>query len=78
MFSQNAASRCTGVGRFGWKAETPSLTQFATLSPVPGFRRWLEGKFDAGAKNLLTPDALERLDPRGVFCSDLGRRLGLC
>jgi decaprenylphospho-beta-D-ribofuranose 2-oxidase len=20
----------------------------------------------------------ERLDPRGVFCSDLGRRLGLC
>jgi malonyl-CoA decarboxylase len=24
------------------KAELPQLTQFATLSPVPGFRRWLD------------------------------------
>ena len=38
------------------KAETPSLVQFATLSPVPGFRRWLEARFDAGAKHLLTAE----------------------
>jgi malonyl-CoA decarboxylase len=34
------------------KAETPSLTQFATLSPVPGFRRWLDARFDKGALHL--------------------------
>jgi malonyl-CoA decarboxylase len=38
------------------KAETPSLVQFATLSPVPGFRRWLDARFDAGAKYMLTPE----------------------
>ncbi|GGE99382.1 decarboxylase [Aliidongia dinghuensis] len=38
------------------KAETPSLTRFATLSPVPGFRRWLEARFDAGAKHMLTAE----------------------
>jgi len=38
------------------KAETPSLVQFATLSPVPGFRRWLEGRFDKGAQHLLTAE----------------------
>ncbi|HEV2673929.1 MAG TPA: malonyl-CoA decarboxylase [Aliidongia sp.] len=38
------------------KAETPSLVQFATLSPVPGFRRWLDAKFSGGAKHLLTAE----------------------
>jgi malonyl-CoA decarboxylase len=28
------------------KAELPQLEQFSTLSPVPGFRRWLERRFD--------------------------------
>ena len=32
------------------KAELPRLGRFATLSPVPGFRRWLEGR-------LSSPDA---------------------
>ncbi|MBV9249562.1 MAG: malonyl-CoA decarboxylase [Acetobacteraceae bacterium] len=30
------------------KAELPQLTRFSTLSPVPGFRRWLEKRFPAG------------------------------
>ena len=38
------------------KAETPSLTRFATLSPVPGFRRWLDARFDKGAQHLLTAE----------------------
>jgi len=38
------------------KAETPSLVQFATLSPVPGFRRWLDQRFDKGAQHLLTAE----------------------
>jgi|SRR5579859_225554 len=38
------------------KAETPSLVQFATLSPVPGFRRWLDARFDEGAKHMLTAE----------------------
>jgi malonyl-CoA decarboxylase len=29
------------------KAELPQINRFATLSPVPGFRRWLEGRFAA-------------------------------
>jgi malonyl-CoA decarboxylase len=29
------------------KAELPQLTRFATLSPVPGFRRWLERRLAA-------------------------------
>jgi malonyl-CoA decarboxylase len=29
------------------KHELPSLQRFATLSPVPGFRRWLEGRLAA-------------------------------
>jgi malonyl-CoA decarboxylase len=38
------------------KAEIPSLVQFSTLSPVPGFRRWLETRFDKGTKHLLTAE----------------------
>jgi malonyl-CoA decarboxylase len=29
------------------KAELPHLTRFATLSPVPGFRRWLKRRLDS-------------------------------
>src|SRR5690625_3629535 len=29
--------------------EFPQLTNFLTLSPIPGFRRWLDGKLAAGA-----------------------------
>jgi malonyl-CoA decarboxylase len=30
------------------RAELPQLTRFSTLSPVPGFRRWLEKRLAAG------------------------------
>jgi malonyl-CoA decarboxylase len=34
--------------------EYPRLTTFATLSPVPRFRRWLDGRFGTGAQPLLS------------------------
>jgi malonyl-CoA decarboxylase len=34
--------------------DLPRLKTFATLSPMPGFRAWLEGKLAAGEPNLLT------------------------
>lgn len=37
------------------KHELPNLTTFATLSPVPGFRSWLDRRIAAGARNLLRP-----------------------
>jgi malonyl-CoA decarboxylase len=39
------------------KAESPNLTQFSTLSPIPGFRKWAEPRFGDDEKNLLAePD----------------------
>lgn len=42
--------------------ELPSLRHFATLSPVPGFRRWLDGRLDeadlAGLEDKTRQDAL--------------------
>jgi len=37
------------------QAEFPRLRTFATLSPIPGFRRWLEGEIARGAPGLLAP-----------------------
>src|SRR5581483_8923931 len=34
-------------------AEFPQLTTFATLSPIPGFRAWLEEQFSEGAPGML-------------------------
>jgi malonyl-CoA decarboxylase len=36
------------------KSEFPRLRAFATLSPIPGFRRWLEERLAAGTPGLLT------------------------
>lgn len=44
--------------------EFPSLKTFATLSPVPGFMRWLEGAFAEGRAGLLS--ATERKALAGV------------
>ncbi|MDJ0895165.1 MAG: malonyl-CoA decarboxylase [Alphaproteobacteria bacterium] len=33
----------------------PALRNFATLSPIPGFRRWLDAQIAAKAKDLLLP-----------------------
>ena len=47
------------------KAELPGLIRFSTLSPVPGFRRWLERRLAAeDAANLLLED--EMADVRAV------------
>ncbi|MFP6742793.1 MAG: malonyl-CoA decarboxylase family protein, partial [Alphaproteobacteria bacterium] len=35
-------------------AELPGLKTFATLSPLPGFRLWLDGQIDAAADDLVT------------------------
>ena len=40
--------------------ELPKLKTFATLSPIPGFREWLDSRFEAGAE-LLNHDQLEQL-----------------
>ncbi len=47
-------------------AEFGNLDCFATLSPIPGFRRWMEGKLDAGDVALVTEEeaaALRALVP---------------
>lgn len=36
------------------QAEFPNLKTFATLSPVPGFRAWLDRRFAEGARGMLT------------------------
>jgi malonyl-CoA decarboxylase len=47
------------------KAELPQITRFSTLSPVPGFRRWLEkggvSESDAAAATLVREDELAAL-----------------
>jgi malonyl-CoA decarboxylase len=45
------------------KAELPQLAHFSTLSPVPGFRRWLDRRLAAGdeADDLLRPEERLRL-----------------
>jgi malonyl-CoA decarboxylase len=41
------------------KAELPRLVRFSTLSPVPGFRRWLEKRLAAkGAPDILREDEI--------------------
>jgi malonyl-CoA decarboxylase len=50
------------------KAELPQLTRFSTLSPVPGFRRWLE-------RRLAASGADEASAGTGVFREDEASRL---
>jgi len=38
------------------KSELPQLVRFATLSPVPGFRRWLAREIEAGSVALELPE----------------------
>jgi malonyl-CoA decarboxylase len=55
------------------RAEFPRLKTFSTLSPIPGFRRWLDGLIAQGDKTLLLPverKALKLVDgggPKGVL-----------
>jgi len=47
------------------RAELPQLRQFATLSPVPGFARWLAG--EGGGEPLPEPQDLRRLCARYIM-----------
>jgi malonyl-CoA decarboxylase len=58
--------------------ELPRLKVFATLSPVPGFRAWLERQTQAGSVNLLpaersTIEALGGETPKGDLAALLDR-----
>ncbi len=44
------------------KRELPNLKTFVTLSPVPGFRAWLDSEIEAGGV-LLSPADIEALTP---------------
>ncbi len=41
--------------------ELPNLKTYSTLSPIPGFRAWLDAKLAAGEPNLLLPAEHEQL-----------------
>jgi malonyl-CoA decarboxylase len=43
-------------------AELPHLTRYATLSPMPGLRAWLEARVAAEGDDLLTPAERKALD----------------
>ncbi|HEV7370901.1 malonyl-CoA decarboxylase [Arenibaculum sp.] len=45
-------------------AELPNLKTFATLSPMPGFRRWLDAALAESGDGLLTPGERDRLEAR--------------
>ena len=45
-------------------AEFPNLRTFATLSPIPGFRRWLDRKLREDGANLLTAEEAAALQAR--------------
>ncbi|MEM9683604.1 MAG: malonyl-CoA decarboxylase [Pseudomonadota bacterium] len=46
--------------------ELPGLRTFSTLSPIPGFRRWLDGALDAGEPLLLPAEAKKLWDVTGI------------
>jgi malonyl-CoA decarboxylase len=57
-------------------AELPHLKTFATLSPVPGFRRWLERRLTEEGDALLTAGeqrALQQIDSTASFGALLGQ-----
>lgn len=43
------------------RRDLPNLKTFATLSPIPGFRKWLENAIAEGKPNILTADDRKRL-----------------
>ena len=57
----------------GLSRELPALKTFATLSPIPGFRGWVERRIAAGDDTLLTPAAAKAL--RGLGNGESGAEL---
>jgi malonyl-CoA decarboxylase len=58
------------------KAELPRLAHFSTLSPVPGFRRWLDRRLAAGAEADALLTAEERMQLPGPADDDAAQLLG--
>ncbi len=54
------------------RQEFPGLKTFSTLSPVPGFRKWLDARLAEGDSALLLP--AERKAMRGLTANKGGRR----
>ena len=54
------------------KAELPQLARFSTLSPVPGFRRWLERRLDASGADAAADAAVFREDEAGRLTAAAG------
>lgn len=54
--------------------DLPSIKLFATLSPIPGFREWLDAKLAADADDLLLPDEMAAL-ARGPADFHAGNRV---
>jgi malonyl-CoA decarboxylase len=50
------------------QGEFPNLKTFATLSPIPGFRKWLDRRFAEGARGLITRE--ERVVLAGALKGD--------
>jgi len=46
--------------------ELPGLKTFSTLSPIPGFRRWLDEQLETGAPPLLPAEAKKLFEVTGI------------
>ncbi len=57
------------------KAELPQLRRFATLSPVPGFRRWLSREAEAGRATLPAEDGVPGEEARAELLVQCARYL---
>ncbi len=60
-------------------AELPHLKTYATLSPIPGFRAWLDKRIPEEGEALLTPaerKTMQQLLPRDLATQGIGDLLG--
>jgi len=57
------------------KAELPQIGRFATLSPVPGFRRWLARRVEAGEEAMVVPEGPEAVGDAAVLLRVCARYL---
>lgn len=56
------------------RRELPNISNFATLSPLPGFRRWVERSLSGGDLDI-RPDEAERLLGEGATPAEAAERL---
>lgn len=56
------------------KSELPDIQQFATLSPIPGFRRWLDKAMVEKTPDFLSEDEIELLQRSGWRENEVARQ----